>query len=386
MRVADIEIIHLRQSDVDTPQASVWRDETALIVVRTDEGLVGVGEAVANPAAIKALLDTRQVNPWDSGVKDLLLGADPSEPEAVIERLRGVHTFLSGRVGLGHVAFAGVEIAIWDLAGQIRGCPVWQLLTDAPAHKVTPYITMFTHSGDYEGVLARTVDDIDQVRAMGFTAAKLELLGYNMPDESEIPPICEAIRQHVGREYRLLADVGYRWRTFDDAVDCVSRLGSADLFFLEAPLWPDDLLGYRRLREATDTPIGGCEVLTSFAEYIPFLELGCLDVVQGAAHRLGIADLHRLGREARQRGLPLVPFCYTATTVGYMAGLHVATANVNTPLLEYQLPQIDPGGLLRSQIAGPEPRVLDGIFETPTRPGLGVEIDWAAVEHYRVDR
>jgi L-alanine-DL-glutamate epimerase-like enolase superfamily enzyme len=227
---------------------------------------------------------------------------------------------------------------------------------------------------------------VNQAKDAGFLAAKLECLNDLMPDDADIAPLCQAIRAMTGPDFTLIADMGYRWRDAGRATTCLGAVEDVALRFIEAPLFPDDVEGYGRLCEALHTAVGGCEVLTCLSEYSAFLRRGALDVVQGSPNRLGIGDLHGLAVAARRHDRELVPFCYTATAIGYSAGLHVATANTNVPLLEYAPPYIETGGRLRAEIASPDPVLAsDASFAVPSAPGLGVDVDWDAVERYRVD-
>ncbi len=126
MNITDIEVSIVREAQAtthgDAPLGDVTdnRQQAALITVRTDAGLAGYGEANANPAAIKALIESEYTLPggWDDGIKDLLIGEDPSDPRALWTKLVG-STFWSCKTGLGHVALAGIDMALWDLAQRL---------------------------------------------------------------------------------------------------------------------------------------------------------------------------------------------------------------------------------------------------------------------------
>ena len=192
------------------------------------------------------------------------------------------------------------------------------------------------------------------------------------------------VRDHVGPDFVLLLDVGYRWRDVEQAIRCVQRLDEFDLFFVEAPLFPDDLEDYRRLVPAVRTPIAGAEILTSHAEFLGLLQTGDIAVVQPGTSRLGITETDRLARSARERGRRLVTYGWSATTFTTAANLHVAQVNDNVPLVEYAPPSFYPDFVLRRDLSGPEPTIVDGVFEVPSAPGLGVEIDDDALQRLRV--
>jgi L-alanine-DL-glutamate epimerase-like enolase superfamily enzyme len=275
-------------------------------------------------------------------------------------------------------------MALWDLAGKAAGVPVWQLLGEKRPDAVAPYLTLYHGASGLETTFERQTAALDEARALGFRAAKIEALVDTAADDDEVVELVRRVREHAGPDFVLLCDVGYRWRDVDQAIRCVQRLDEFDLFFVEAPLFPDDLEGYRRLAAAVRTPIAGAEILTSHAEFLSLLEQGDVAIVQPGTSRLGITETDRLARSARDRGRRLVTYGWSATTFTTAANLHVAQVNANVPLVEYAPPSFYPAFVLRSDLSGPEPAVADGVFAVPTAPGLGVDLDTDVLERLRV--
>jgi L-alanine-DL-glutamate epimerase-like enolase superfamily enzyme len=119
VNITDIEVSIVREAQSptrgDAPLSDVTdnRQQAALITVRTDAGLAGYGEANANPAAIKALIESEYtlLGGWDDGIKDLLVGEDPSDPRTLWTKLVD-STFWWCKTGLGHAALAGIDMAL----------------------------------------------------------------------------------------------------------------------------------------------------------------------------------------------------------------------------------------------------------------------------------
>jgi L-alanine-DL-glutamate epimerase-like enolase superfamily enzyme len=279
---------------------------------------------------------------------------------------------------------AGIDMALWDLAGKSAGVPVWQLLGEQRPDGVVPYITLYHGPSDLETTVERQTAAIDDARRAGYRAAKIEALVDTAADDDEIVELVGRARAHAGPDFLLLCDVGYRWRDVDQAINCVRRLDEFGLFLLEAPLFPDDLEGYRRLAGAVQTPIAGAEILTSHAEFLALMEQGDVAIVQPGSSRIGITEADRLARSAAARGRRLVTYGWSATTFTTAANLHVAQVNDNVPLVEYAPPAFYPDFVLRSDLSGPEPTVVDGVFEVPSAPGLGVNLDDDALARLRV--
>jgi L-alanine-DL-glutamate epimerase-like enolase superfamily enzyme len=356
--------------------------EVALIRITADDGSVGIGEASVSPPVVKAFIDEPTSFSWSMGVSDMLVGQDPRDPRRLWDILCD-GTVWNARVGLGRIALAGVDMALWDLAGKVLGQPVWQVLGASSPHPVHPYLTMYQGPSPLEDTIRITNGLVDRAKADSYRAAKIEALVDTTADNDEIVALARAVREHAGPDFMLGLDVGYRWRTFDEAIDCVRRLEEFDLFFLETPFMPDQADDYRRLAEATTVPVAGAEILTSFGEFGPLFDAR-IAIVQAGTCRIGITDSDRLARRAADLGMRLIPYGFVPTLYSSMANIHVAAAHANVPLTEHTPPDIYPHMIMRAALATPEPPIVDGAFVLPDAPGLGLELDEDAVERFRV--
>jgi L-alanine-DL-glutamate epimerase-like enolase superfamily enzyme len=355
--------------------------EVALVRITADDGSVGIGEAAVSPPVVKAFIDEPTSFSWSRGVADMLVGQDPRDPRRLWDELC-VGTVWNARVGLGRIALAGVDMALWDLAGHVLGQPVWQVLGAKAPQPVIPYLTMYQGPSPLQTTIRVTNELVDKAKAGGFRAAKIEALSDTTEDNDEIVELARAVRAHAGPDFTLGLDVGYRWRNFEEALDCMRRLEELDLFFVETPFMPELVDDYRRLVEATTVPIAGAEILTAYAEYGPLLEAG-IAIVQAGTCRMGITECDRLARRAGELGRRFVPYGFVSTLYSVAANIQVAAANDNVPLVEHTPPAIYPHMIMRGALARPEPRIVDGAFELPTAPGLGLELDEDALDRFR---
>lgn len=382
MEIVKVEVIVLETPAKDR-RAADQTHEAAIVVVTGDDGSIGVGESAASPSVVKAFVEEKSSFSWSMGVAELLIGEDAGDPRRLWRKLYE-STFWSGRIGLGHIALAGVDMALWDLAGKASGKPVWELLDGTGTERPVPYLTTYEGPSPLPLSISRTNDMLDRAVDAGFRAAKIEALKDTTTDNDEIVELVRAVRAHAGDEFTLGLDVGYRWRSFDEAFDCVRRLEEFGLAFIETPFMPELVDDYRQLVEAAEVPIAGAEILTAHAEYAGLLDAG-VQILQAGTCRLGITESDRLARTAAARGRQLVPYGYVSTIMSTMANIHVAAANPNVPLTEMAPPYLYPHMILRGALAGPEPTIRDGAFERPTAPGLGIELDLEAVERFRVN-
>ena len=188
--------------------------------------------------------------------------------------------------------------------GHVLQQPVWQLLGAERPEPVVPYLTMYSGPSPLATTIRNTNELVDHARADGFRAAKIEALTDTTEDNDEIVELVRAVRAHAGPDFTLALDVGYRWPSADDALDCIRRLEEFDLFFIETPFMPELVDDYRRLAEDSPIAIAGAEILTSYAEYGPLLDAG-IDIAQAGTCRVGITESDRLARRAARARAPL---------------------------------------------------------------------------------
>lgn len=381
MKIVSIETIVL-STPARERRAADQTHEAALVRITADDGQVGVGEAAVSPPVVKAFLDEPTSFSWSRSVADILIGEDPRDPRALWAALcEG--TVWSARVGLGRIALAGVDMALWDLAGKVLGVPVWQLLGGQRPDPVVPYLTMYSGPSPLQTTIRNTNELVDRAVADGFRAAKIEALTDTTEDNDEIVALVRAVRDHAGPDFTLALDVGYRWPTADEALNCIRRLEELDLFFVETPFMPELVDEYRKLAESSPIPIAAAEILTAYEEFGPLLDAG-IDIAQAGTCRIGITDSDRLARRVGALGRRFIPYGYVSTLFPVAANTHVAIANDNVPLVELAPPAYYPHMIMRRELAGPEPTIRDGAFELPTTPGLGLELDEDALNRFRV--
>ncbi len=381
MKISELSVAVLRE--VEKPWDN--RQQCALVMLTAEDGTVGYGEANANPAAVKALLesDLGLVDNWDDSPRALVVGADATDPRALWRGLK-TNTFWSCRAGLGHAALAAVGTAAWDLAGKLAGKPTFELMGSGRAVAPSAYCTLYHGAGPVKETIARTLAALDEVLDGGFKAVKVEPLPDNTPEPDDIVALVRAVRERVGRDLVLIADVGYRWRNATEATAIASRLDEFDLYALEAPFPPHEIEEYRRLADAVNTPLCTGDMLTSAVEYLPILDSGTVRFVQGGAARTGMDEMDWLAKRAAGLGRGFVSWGWVATGLTLAANLHVSLLHDNVPFVEYAPPSLYRDGVIRNELFGPEPAIANGVFAVPVGPGLGMEINSEVLARLKV--
>ena len=386
MKITGVECTVLVVPDCE-PDACDSSQDTVVVEVQTDEGINGIGEVDTNPWVVKALIESPGSHIMSLGFTELLLGQDPTQPQAIWDRLY-TYTAMTGRRGAGICAMGAVDMAIWDIYGKSTGKPVWQLLGGARHESITPYASLIP-----EGTtLAEQRDDlvrrVQWAQAFGFKAAKLEVClkgpySHHRLQESDeaIIETVAACRAAVGSTMTLMVDVAYCWDDWKEALGVCRGLERYDIFFIETPLRSDDLDGLARLAAATEIRIAAGEWLQTRYEFRELMDRGRVDVAQPDVGRVGgITEARRVAEMALDRGIIIIPHCWK-TGIGVAASAHLAAASSNCRFIEF-LPASVAYSQLRRELVADELRVENGKIALPQRPGLGIELNPTAVRDF----
>ena len=164
---------------------------------------------------------------------------------------------------------------------------------------------------------------------------------------------------------------GYKW-----ALRTADMLDDYGVVWFEEALPPDDLEGYKMLREHARIMISAGEVLTRRQSFRPFLEQGALDIVQPDCTKVGgLTEAHKIAWMAYRYNILTVPHGWN-TAVGVAADLHLVAALPVGKWVEFHQPSavIDEIMVAPYQIDG------EGMLAVPTGPGLGIELDWDGID------
>ncbi len=362
MRIDRIEAIGLRGA---TPPGGWSNELTAddvvhtVVVVKTDEGITGLGSVYSNDGLVRAAIDV---------VSPLLLGEHALEPERVSEKLHQ-NTFWLGRGGAVTHAISGIDIALWDILGKATGQPTGRLLGGRYRDRVCPYASVLMESPE---IVSERLTELAEI---GFVAFKIGWGAFGRKSARLDEEIVRRARETIGDDALLMVDAGgsdafwphgYKW-----AIRTAAMLADYGVEWFEEPLPPDALVDYAELRRRTTVKIAAGEVLTRRQAFAPWLSGEALDIVQPDVTKVGgISEQRRIARTAEDHGVAFVGHGWN-TAIGLAADLQLASALPYTELVEYH-----PGSLYIEQLVC-EPFALDadGMLPIPDRPGLGITLD-----------
>ena len=369
MKITRVEAIVLRLPHVAA--AADGTQDTCLIRVETDAGVTGVGEVDSCPEAVKAIVDAPLSHSNCSGLARVLVGLDPLAIDVCNRRMRAATNYYSSG-GVAVHAMGGIDMALWDLAGKALGQPVYRLLGG-------PFQTRFRA---YSSVLfgdtpAATYDIGRRWADRGFTAVKF---GWGPMGQSEAGDLALAreARRGLGDGIDLLIDAGecYDART---AIRRSQQFAEFRPYWLEEMLHPDDLAGYRALAAVSPTPVAAGETAATEAEFLRMLDEGHLDWIQPDPSRCGVSTMLAVGRAAVARHKRVCNHTFKSA-VTLAASLHVMAALPAVDVVEFCMADSP----LRHELTFEAVECADGFASVSDRPGLGVTLDPAAVEKYRV--
>lgn len=387
MKITDVVCHVLLADDYDVGLTSSAQD-SLLVVVKTDEGIEGYGESDLNPWIGRACIEAPGTHTMGLGMRDLLIGKDPLDIKAIWQDVY-TYTAMNGRRGAVVHALGAVEMALWDIAGKHAGKPVWQLLGQLRDTPVVPYASLQPSGKTFEAYRDAICESATKAMELGFRAVKAECtmagpFAHDGMEESHgrHGDLVAAVRDTIGPDVTLMVDVQYIWRDAKSAYAAVKDWGDHGIYFLETPIWPDFLDEHAKLSELVQFPIASGEWLSTRWEFHDLVERGKVGVVQPDVGRVGgINEAMEVCEMAREKNLPVVPHCWK-TGVSLSATAHLAFVTPHVSFIEYLPPQLCIEKL-RRELAVEDLVFEDGIILPPTKPGLGVEINWDAVKAYR---
>jgi L-alanine-DL-glutamate epimerase-like enolase superfamily enzyme len=369
VRLARIEAFVLRfplARPVHTSFGAMTSRPSVLLRIEDAEGAHGWGEVWCNfptcGAEHRARLAIEVVAPW-------LLAEAPMPPEAAFAWLgRRCHVLglQAGEPGPVAQVAAGLDIALWDLAGRRTGQPLHRLL--GSGRQRVPAYASGIDPRRAPGIIAAS-------REAGFRAFKMKV-GFGREADLEA---LQAAHGTLRAGERLMVDANQRWDR-DEACAMARAMADRGLVWLEEPLAADRPWEEWRAVAAVGVPLSAGENLRGQPAFAEAVASGTLAFLQPDACKWGgISGCLPVARAAIAAGTTYCPH-YLGGAVGLLAAAHLLAAAGGDGLLEVDV-QENP---LRSELCGPFLKLRDGEALLPPGPGLGAEPDPSVIERYRV--
>src|SRR5689334_17983017 len=276
--------------------------------VYTDAGITGVGECSGWPRVVERAVQD---------LTPLLVGEDPGDIERLWQKSFSAMMAhgMTGVVGAG--ALSGIDMALWDIKGKALGTPVWNLL----GGKLRDRIRIYGHANTPEVALS--------LKQRGVTALKCG--GVSDPVRK-----VAAIREAVGADMDIMIDLhGPPWLTPADAARVARALEPYELEWIEDPIAPENLDGYRRIRDTAEVPLASGERMATIFGERELIERDLVDVIQPDTGRAGgITQMKKIAAMAEAHHIMLAPHSGSLGPVAEYAALHLMAAVPNAMILE----------------------------------------------------
>ena len=365
MKITDVELTLFAWDDI--PATTYGRhtghfsgaSQLGLLTVSTDAGVRG--HAFLGSAMRGAHLDGQSLL---TALKPIVMGQDPLERERLYQGL------MSRIRNTTYRAIGAMDIALWDIAGQVAGLPIHRLLGSyrdrAPAYASSAVL----------GSVQAYAEEAARYKADGWTAYKI----HPPTDPAVDIQVCRAVRRAVGDDFRVMLDS--TWAYDYPAALRVGRVAEElGFYWYEDPLADDDLYNYVKLKQQLRIPILATEYSPGgFTAYAPWILERATDYLRGdVAVKGGITALVKTAHLAEAFHMSF-EIHHGGNSLNNVANLHVLMAIKNSELFEVLLPAAAQKYGLARDI---EPD-REGMVYAPTGPGLGADIDFALIERKKV--
>lgn len=375
MKITGIEVIELR---VPGWQGLTFDGsyDNCIVKISTDAGLTGIAEVDSVPSVIKAIIDAKRSHTHAMGLKEVLLGRDPANVEALWDEMYDATSYY-GRRGVVIHAISALDIALWDLRGKIEGKSVAELLGRTRRDRLLAYGTVYPLGETPDAVR----QNIDRGLKLGLRAIKIVADPFWRDDLDLTAELIRTAREHVGKDIRLMVDAATAWARAEDGLPLMPLFKEHDFAWVEAPLPLDDLEGHARF-QGFGVPIGGGDLgLTTTADYRQMFDIGKIDIAQPDVTMVGgITELMRVAALAGKFGKRVVTHGYKSN-ITIAANLAFLSQHFDDEPCEYSTSQ---SPLRWDLTAEAFPIGSDGRIAIPQGPGLGVSLNQGTITKFRI--
>ena len=386
MKIANIEAFWLRcpipkEKQHFSDYGLLTNFDMTLIVVTTDSGLKGFGEAKAAVGSSGSCASI--VSCVENELKPQLIGQDARNISRIWEMVyngtrdhyslsRGRKFPILGRRGLTISALSGIDTALWDIKGKSLGVPVVELLGGSCRDKMEAYA-----SGGWAKVDA-IGEQLKGYTRKGFSGVKMRVGIMDETVKASVERV-KAAREALGDNIKLMTDAHGTF-SVPEAKQFCRGVADCSLYWFEEPINPDNKIGTAEVRSQTDIPIAAGESEYTAFDIRDMISERALDVLQPDCAIIGgITEAMRVSQLAHTYQLELAPHCW-GSAFSFMAGLSVAFASPSANVIEFSLG----GNPMMYDLVEEHIRVDDkGMISAPDKPGLGLTPNWDFVKDFK---
>jgi len=365
MKITKIDAFQVRWAPNDVPA-----QRSAFVIVHTDDGLTGIGEASPMQGGLASL------GIINENLTPLLLGKDPLDHAVLLDQ--AMHTLIKlGPEGALTGALAALDIAMWDLKGKATNLPIYKLIGGA-WKTALPFYASIGGNGD------RSLDDVIRVVESRLkhqpAAVKIRFDNNRTALDSDIAGDIEkakAVRRLVGDRFPLAFDANNSY-TVGGAIRVGRALEDLGYWWFEEPVQHYHVRSTGEVARVLDITVSAGEQTYTLAALNDLISAGVRMVQPDIIKMGGVTGLLRCAALAHAHGVELVPH-QTQPMIGHMANLHVLAS-----LLQSAKPAEwnDPSSRTHPLFENP-PIPIEGMFHLSDGSGLGLRMNEAEVNKHR---
>jgi L-alanine-DL-glutamate epimerase-like enolase superfamily enzyme len=384
MQISRLEVFVIGDGpEIDPDKGGV--EPLACIRVHTDGGLTGLSEVFrVPPGVVQATVGGPQTH-----FGRLLLGQEITHPERLWQHVWDalMHT---NRRGWEIIILGALDVAVWDIYGQMLNQPVWQLLGgtqrgpfQTPVGKqveVTPYCTLVSDVWGGEPMFTQQVARAEHLAGLGYRAFKIEPM---LSTPEDVVELARRFRKTLGSALTLMVDVGYLFNDVPTAVRVCRELEQFNIYFFETPFPVDVPETYAKLAAKTSIPLAMGEHGVTRWEFLDMMDRGQVTVVQPYMTTCGgLTEAKRIVELALPRGAIVCPGNWSTQILG-AASVHLAAYSPITPFIEFAPAEVFDSPL-RQELQNAGFPVRNGVIELPSRPGIGYDLPADIVKRFQM--
>ncbi|MFP6678526.1 MAG: mandelate racemase/muconate lactonizing enzyme family protein [Dehalococcoidia bacterium] len=356
----------MKITDIKTYHCHDGRRNTIFLRVFTDEGIIGNGQpyTIGPDEAVIAAVDSS---------KHWFIGEDPSRIEWLLRRAKNTMRFPLGAVEWSFLS--GIDHALWDIAGKRSGVPLYKLLGGPTRDRVRIYHQIHGETAEIQA------DQATSLLTEGYTAFKASMFPPNweqLPWRSVVREVANRIgtlRKSIGDHVDLAVDMHSKLREPMRAKELSDALAEFRLLFIEEPVRPDYIPSTARLRKELRTPIATGENLYGITQFAELFDQDAVDIIQPDLLVCGgLLEGRKIAAMAEANYVTVAPH----NPLGLLStalGVHYAASINNFTILEYH----GDHKLDRAKFVLDMWEPVEGYFELPRAPGIGLELNMEAI-------
>jgi galactonate dehydratase len=356
----------MKITDIKTFHANDGQRNNIFLEIETNAGIAGVGEAYSIGPDRSVIAMIEEMKSW-------FIGQDPGRIEWLIRRAKNTLRFPLGQVAWS--AISGIDLALWDIAGKAAGLPVYSLLGGKTRERVRVYHGIYGDSPEEVGEHAvRLMDE-------GYSAFKTSPLPSNWREIPwrqalrEADQRMSAIRDAIGDSPDLAVDVHVAIRETALSLELARVITPYRLMFIEEPARAEFIESSAELRREFRVALATGENLYGLHRYTELLNADAVDIIQPDLLCCGgLLEAKKIAAVAEAHYVTVAPH-NPLGLISTAAGVHHAASINNFAILEWH----GDHKKKKSEFINESWVPVNGYFELPTQPGLGMTLNHDAI-------